>query len=103
LGRRTKALVVPVAAGALDRLKYDVAEELGLIVAGEKTDHRFEAFLDRYKYEIAAELGLKDKIDRLGWPNMTTRECGLIGGRMGGQIGGRMVRRMIEYAEQQLK
>lgn len=38
--------------------------------------------LDRFKYEVAEELGLRDDIERRGWGNMTTREVGKIGGNM---------------------
>ncbi len=38
--------------------------------------------LDRMKYEVAAELGLRDDIERRGWGEMTTRQVGTIGGHM---------------------
>lgn len=38
--------------------------------------------LDRFKYEVAEELGLRDDIAERGWENMTTREVGKIGGNM---------------------
>lgn len=38
--------------------------------------------LDRFKYEVADELGLLPKIQEQGWENMTTREVGHIGGQM---------------------
>lgn len=38
--------------------------------------------LDRLKYEVAADLGLHDDIRTRGWGNMTTREVGKIGGTM---------------------
>lgn len=38
--------------------------------------------LDRFKYEVAEELGLRDEIEQRGWENMTTREVGKIGGNM---------------------
>ncbi|MCL4516643.1 MAG: alpha/beta-type small acid-soluble spore protein [Firmicutes bacterium] len=41
-----------------------------------------EPSLDRFKYEVADELGLLDKIKREGWENMTTREVGKVGGHM---------------------
>ncbi|MGQ9511928.1 small, acid-soluble spore protein, alpha/beta type [Thermodesulfitimonas sp.] len=50
--------------------------------------------LDRFKYEVAGELGLAAKIERVGWGDMTSRECGLVGGNM--------VRRMIRYAEEKM-
>lgn len=43
---------------------------------------RASAALDRLKFEVAAELGLRDEIERRGWENMTTREVGKIGGNM---------------------
>ncbi|HEY8347744.1 MAG TPA: small, acid-soluble spore protein, alpha/beta type [Symbiobacteriaceae bacterium] len=54
--------------------------------------------LDRFKWEIAAQEGLVDKITQAGWPEMTSRECGRIGGR----IGGRMVKVLIRHAQQAL-
>ncbi len=35
------------------------------------------------KYEIAEELGLLEKVERLGWKGLTSRESGRIGGIMG--------------------
>lgn len=54
--------------------------------------------LDRFKYEIADEIGLLNKIESVGWPDMSARDCG----RIGGKIGGNMVKVMIRYAEQSL-
>lgn len=54
--------------------------------------------LDRFKWEIAAQEGLTAKIVSQGWPQMTSHDCGRIGGR----IGGRMVKVMIKYAEEAL-
>ncbi|HHW17968.1 MAG TPA: small, acid-soluble spore protein, alpha/beta type [Firmicutes bacterium] len=87
----------PDAVRALDSLKYEVAQELGLTRGGGEDDLR--ANLDQRKWEIAEELGLADKIRTVGWPNMTSRECGLVGGHLGGRLGGQMVKRMIELAE----
>jgi len=42
--------------------------------------------LERYKYEIAEDLGLSDRIRQVGWGDMTSRECGMTGGRIGGSI-----------------
>lgn len=52
--------------------------------------------LDQFKYEIAEELGMTNKIQTVGWENMTSRECG----RVGGRIGGNMVKAMIRRAEE---
>lgn len=57
-----------------------------------------EKLLDQFKYEIADELGLTEKINSQGWPNMTTRECGQIGGK----IGGNMVKVMIRNAQKMM-
>ena len=35
------------------------------------------------KYEIAEELGLLEKVERCGWKGLTSRERGRIGGIMG--------------------
>lgn len=37
---------------------------------------------DILKYEIAEELGLMDKINESGWKSLTARESGKIGGIM---------------------
>ncbi len=58
--------------------------------------------LDRMKYEVAAELGLLDKLNAVGWGDMTSRECGSIGGRLGGRLGGQMVKKMIEFAQESM-
>ncbi|QNO13464.1 alpha/beta-type small acid-soluble spore protein [Alkalicella caledoniensis] len=54
-----------------------------------------EEVLDQFKYEIADQLGIREKIQSQGWENMTSRECGRIGGKMGGA----MVKIMIKNAE----
>lgn len=50
--------------------------------------------LDSFKYEVADELGLSEKIKTKGWENMTSRECGYVGGTM--------VKKMIRQAESML-
>lgn len=35
------------------------------------------------KYEIAEELGLLEKVKKVGWKGLTSRESGKIGGIMG--------------------
>ena len=37
---------------------------------------------DRLKYEIAEEIGLADKVAKYGWKSLTSRESGKIGGIM---------------------
>lgn len=58
-----------------------------------------KSVLDDFKWEVAEELGLSSKIDSQGWANMTSRECGHVGGR----IGGSMVKAMIRRAEESLQ
>ncbi|GAB6171565.1 alpha/beta-type small acid-soluble spore protein [Paradesulfitobacterium aromaticivorans] len=41
-----------------------------------------EAQLDKLKWEVAQELNLDDDIQERGFENMTTREVGKIGGNM---------------------
>ncbi|OLZ12242.1 alpha/beta-type small acid-soluble spore protein [Sulfobacillus thermosulfidooxidans] len=41
-----------------------------------------EEALDKLKFEVAEDLGLDDDIKKRGWANMTTREVGKIGGNM---------------------
>ncbi len=99
--------LVAAAKPALEGLKYEVAEATGLPhkagYPGVRLDRAtYPPVLDAYKYEVAAELDLKRKIEALGWPELSSRECGAVGGRMGGPIGGQMVKRMIRMAEQRL-
>jgi hypothetical protein len=46
------------------------------------------------KYEVAEELGLRGDIERRGWGDMTSRQCGTVGGHM--------VRKMIRFAERRM-
>lgn len=41
-----------------------------------------EQVLDRFKYEVASELGILNQVQNQGWDNMTTREVGQVGGQM---------------------
>lgn len=43
---------------------------------------KIETADDRLKYEIAGELGLMDKIEKVGWAGLTAKESGRIGGIM---------------------
>jgi hypothetical protein len=101
--RNTNELVVPEAKDALEQLKIETANEvMAEEMGGNITSDNYEARLDEYKYEVADNLGLKEKIDKVGWENMTTREVGKIGGQMGGKIGGNMVKKMITMAEENM-
>lgn len=41
---------------------------------------KIETLEDKLKYEIAGELGLLDKIEEVGWAGLTAKESGRIGG-----------------------
>ncbi|MDF2565276.1 MAG: small acid-soluble spore protein alpha/beta type [Massilibacillus sp.] len=38
--------------------------------------------MDKMKYEIASELGIADAVRQNGWSTMTSADCGRVGGRM---------------------
>jgi len=102
----------------LDRLKYEVSNELGYINANPQ-DFNFEVseelgfssgsginnnlqkqysdFLNKSKFEVANELGIALNHGYNG--DLTSRDAGRIGGRLGGKIGGNMVRKMVEFAQ----
>ena len=46
----------------------------------KKRKKKKETLEDKLKYEIAEELGLTDKIDQVGWGGLTAKESGRIGG-----------------------
>lgn len=50
--------------------------------------------MERFKLEVAQELGLADKVATRGWGDMTTRECGMVGGMM--------VKKLIAMAEENI-
>lgn len=101
--KNNNELVVPEAKNALEQLKIETANEVMTEELGNNiTPDNYEKRLDNLKYEIADDLGLKEKIEEVGWENMTTKEVGKIGGRMGGKIGGNMVKKMIAMAEENM-
>ncbi len=55
--------------------------------------HAYQA-LSQFKYEVANELGINPEYKTGYWGNISSRECG--------SVGGHMVRRMIALAEQEL-
>lgn len=55
--------------------------------------HAYQA-LNQFKYEVANELGINPEYKTGYWGNISSRECG--------SVGGHMVRRMIALAEQEL-
>lgn len=99
---RRNRYVNPLAAKALDEMKYEVAEEMGYFQhqSGENPAKEYDQSLNQMKYEVAESLGINLNHGYNG--DMTTRDAGRIGGQMGGQIGGNMVRKMIEFAESRM-
>jgi hypothetical protein len=41
-----------------------------------------ENALDRMKLEVASELGISDRVRSQGWATMTSADCGRVGGHM---------------------
>lgn len=99
MARRNRRALIGSAQNDLNRLKYEVAQEIGYDANALGNEAAFGQFLDSYKHSIASQLGLDNKVRQVGWENMTSGECGTIGGHMGGKLGGQMVRRLIEIAE----
>ena len=50
--------------------------------------------MEKFKYEVANEIGLYNQVQSIGWGNMTSRECGAVGGYM--------TKKMVELAQQQM-
>lgn len=53
-----------------------------LIGKGTNMDIKLLTERDRMKYEIAEELGLLDKVHEKGWKGLSAKESGKIGGIM---------------------
>ncbi|WP_132995987.1 small, acid-soluble spore protein, alpha/beta type [Sporanaerobacter acetigenes] len=49
-------------------------------MAKNKKKEKIETLENKLKYEIAEELGLMDKINEVGWGGLTAKESGKIGG-----------------------
>ncbi|WP_416198174.1 MAG: Small, acid-soluble spore protein, alpha/beta type [Sporanaerobacter sp.] len=49
-------------------------------MAKNKKKEKIETLEDKLKYEIAEELGLINKINEVGWGGLTAKESGKIGG-----------------------
>ncbi|MGE5675139.1 MAG: small, acid-soluble spore protein, alpha/beta type [Mycobacterium leprae] len=90
---RNEALVAS-ARPALDRLKYEVAQEIGWNPASLPD---LQQKIDQAKFEVADSIGVPLQHGYNG--DLTSREAGAIGGRLGGRLGGQMVKRMIANAE----
>lgn len=65
--------------------------------------HTSEEALDHLKEEVADDLGLKEKIHRVGWGEMTTHEVGKIGGNMVRRMIAYAERHMDDNGEKQEK
>jgi len=107
MARRSTRALVPQAGRALEELKMRVVNEVGLAKRpgtgyGVADRRSYERLLYHFKWQIAEELGLDQRVRTMGWGEMTSRECGTVGGNLGGQVGGQMVRRMIALAEERL-
>jgi len=66
----------------------------GSTSTNQKVVRGSEQALDQFKYEVATELGINPEYKSGYWGNISSRECGAVGGHM--------VRRMIAAAEQSL-
>jgi hypothetical protein len=64
--------------------------------SGSNTKAVPEAFqaMNQFKYEVATELGINPEYKSGYWGNISSRECGAVGGHM--------VRRMVAAAQQSL-
>lgn len=67
---------------------------LGSSSSNQKVIPQAYQALNQFKYEVASELGINPEYKTGYWGNITSRECGAVGGHM--------VRRMIAVAEQEL-
>ncbi len=91
----------PLAQRALQEMKMEVAQELGLFERREGDGEReYQEALDKMKFQVAEELGIDLKQGYNG--DLTSKEAGAIGGHLGGKIGGEMVRRMIRQAQEEM-
>lgn len=92
-----------VVSGAnLESLKIDIANRVGLgnqVGVSPVTANNYEEVVDLHKDQISQQLGILPRVEQVGWENISSRDCGKIGGRIGGHVGGQMVREMIQRAE----
>jgi len=78
--------VVPEAGRALDRMKYEIAAELGIPVGGGNA---------AFDSEFAAEPGTPPSPGREPyWGDLPARDAGAVGGRM--------LKRLVEQAQRSL-
>ncbi|MEF2244030.1 alpha/beta-type small acid-soluble spore protein [Paenibacillus sp. IITD108] len=82
---RSNKIVIPEARASLNQMKYEIAQEFGLMPA--------EAAPGSADTEFAGELGAISGAPKVPqWSSMTTRQTG--------SIGGEMTRRLVQQAEQ---
>lgn len=82
---RSNKLVVPEARGSLNQMKYEIAQEFGLMPA--------EAATGAADTEFAGELGAMPSAPKVPqWSTMSTRQTG--------SIGGEITRRLVQKAEE---
>lgn len=102
-GQNRNEYAVPQAK--LDSLKVSIANSIGLgsqVGISPVTAANYADVVERQKDQIADQLGVLPQVERVGWENIPSRDCGRIGGRIGGHLGGQMVRQMILQAESML-
>ncbi|MFZ5900923.1 MAG: small, acid-soluble spore protein, alpha/beta type [Bacillota bacterium] len=84
-----------------DKLYYELSEEISSFGSLPRlSPQNYWNVLDKLKYEVAAELGYWNQVRDGDWGELSSANCGAVGGRLGGRIGGNMVRKMVAYAEQ---
>jgi hypothetical protein len=86
----------------LASLKLDVANSIGLgqqVGLSPVTPDNYETVIERHKDQETTELGISQQVQQVGWENISSRDCGKVGGRIGGHLGGQMVRELIQRAE----
>lgn len=101
MANKNRKRLVPGVEQALEKFKVEIAGELGILDGTPGSS--LESALEKYKNEIASELGIAGTVSEKGWDDVSSRNCGAVGGRMGGRIGGNMVKKMITMAEEDLK
>jgi len=60
-----------------------VPEGGDIVARSRKTvNPQAENALDRMKFEVASELGIAERVRSQGWNTMTSADCGRVGGHM---------------------
>lgn len=88
-GQSGRRQIVPEAHEALDRMKYEIAAELGLPVG-----QAVSSFADT---EFATELGVipANSIQEDYWGHIASRDAGVVGGTI--------TRRLVQIAEETMR